>query len=118
MKPVASVACFSTLVIFTVATMTGTQKAEESNFRPRKLQDDSSQNISLPVIAQFNVSIFLELHYLNESVADILEGHHDVSPQPVKDFCQCVKEQVRSYVPCALATSRSLLSSLTPTSPI
>ena len=110
MKPVATVACFSILAILAVAiTRTGTKKADESILRPRKLQDDSSQDMSLPVIAQFNVSIFLELHYLNESVADILERHHDARPQPVKDFCQCVKEQVRPYVPCGHATSRRSL---------
>ena len=116
MKPYATVAGFNLLAIMVVANIEGTQNAEESNLRPRKLQGDSSQNTWLPEIAQFNVSMFLELNYLNESVADIFERRHDTRPQPVKDFCRCLKDQVRPYI-----TERPLTvpcSSLTHTFPI
>lgn len=96
MKPFATAAYSRILVILAVSMMVGAKKHRESRVRSRKLQDDADDNMGVSMTVNFQVPLFLELQYLNETVVDLLENHHDDSTQPVEVLCRCLKDQVRN----------------------
>jgi len=74
------------------------KKFKKSSFRSRHLQEDASQNLGQQVTSHFNVSLFLELQYLNQTVAELIEDHDDWKPQIMEDLCGCLKNQVRTSI--------------------
>jgi hypothetical protein len=98
MKSFATAAYCRILAIFAVSMVAGAKKPIKSFLRSRNLQDDAFQNIWRPMSTQFKVDLFLELQYLNDTVAGILERKYENRPQAVQDLCRCLTKQVRLYI--------------------